>query len=45
LHAAGSPVEHVTIESDHGHDAFLLEIDQVGAALARFLSDVEKAYD
>jgi homoserine O-acetyltransferase/O-succinyltransferase len=33
----GVPVEHVTIESPHGHDGFLLEFDQVGAALAKFL--------
>jgi homoserine O-acetyltransferase len=44
LRSNGTPVDHVVINSDHGHDAFLLEIDQVGRALTGFLSEVEKAY-
>jgi len=38
----GVSCEHVVIESDHGHDAFLLETEQVGGSLAAFLHDVEK---
>jgi homoserine O-acetyltransferase len=45
LHAAGALVEHALIESVHGHDAFLLETDQVGDVIARFLSEVEKTHD
>ena len=30
-------VRHVTIASEHGHDAFLKEADEVGAVLAEFL--------
>jgi homoserine acetyltransferase len=33
----------VEINSPHGHDAFLIDLDQVGAALSEFLTDVEKA--
>lgn len=42
LVAAGTPVEMLTIESRDGHDAFLLEVDQIAAALAPFLADMEK---
>jgi homoserine O-acetyltransferase len=45
LAANGTPVEHAVITSDHGHDAFLLETDQVGDALVAFLEDVEKRHD
>lgn len=38
----GVPVEHTTIRSDHGHDGFLLETDQIGRALVPFLAEVEK---
>jgi homoserine acetyltransferase len=31
----------VELDSPHGHDAFLIEIDQVGLPLAAFLDDVE----
>lgn len=41
--AAGAPAHYVEIDSPHGHDAFLLDVDQVGAALAPFLESVEKA--
>ena len=34
---------YVEITSPHGHDAFLLEFDQVGAAVSEFLTTVEKA--
>jgi homoserine O-acetyltransferase len=35
--------QYVEINSPHGHDAFLLEFDQVGAAVSEFLTTVEKA--
>jgi homoserine O-acetyltransferase/O-succinyltransferase len=38
----GTPSEYVEIESPHGHDGFLLDLDQVGRPIARFLDDVEK---
>ena len=38
LRAKGVSVDHVAIESAHGHDGFLLEFDQVGAAIAKFLA-------
>ena len=34
----GVAVDHVVVESPHGHDGFLLEHDQVGAAMAKFLA-------
>jgi homoserine O-acetyltransferase len=37
--ASGSPVTHRTVDSDHGHDAFLVEPDTVGPPLRRFLAD------
>ena len=42
LRAAGGTTEHAVIDSPHGHDAFLLETDQVAAAVVPFLTDVEK---
>lgn len=42
LAAGGTPVEHLTIESPHGHDAFLIETDLVGPPTAEFLADVHK---
>jgi len=45
LHAQGTPVEHAVIRSEHGHDAFLLETEQVSEAVAGFLADVEKHHD
>jgi homoserine O-acetyltransferase/O-succinyltransferase len=45
LHANGTPVEHIVIKSDHGHDGFLLETDQIAPALTTFLSEVEKRHD
>jgi homoserine O-acetyltransferase len=43
LCAQGTPCEYVEVDSPHGHDAFLIDLDQVGAALSDFLTDVEKA--
>ena len=40
--AGASPGVHHVIDSPHGHDAFLLETEQVGDALAPFLADLEK---
>ncbi len=42
LVSQGTPCEYVEIDSPHGHDAFLLSKDQVGAALSPFLDDVVK---
>ncbi len=39
---AGGDAEYVEIDSPHGHDAFLIETEQVGAAIGRFLERVEK---
>jgi homoserine O-acetyltransferase len=36
---SGSPTAHHVIESDHGHDAFLVEPEKVGPPLADFLAD------
>lgn len=38
LMAHATSVEYVVVESPHGHDGFLLEFDQVGAAIAKFLA-------
>jgi len=35
-----TPVEYVEIDSPHGHDSFLLDLDQVGAPIGRFLDEV-----
>jgi homoserine O-acetyltransferase/O-succinyltransferase len=40
LAAGGATVDQVTIHSPHGHDGFLLEPEQVGAALSRLLEEV-----
>jgi homoserine O-acetyltransferase len=40
LAAQGTPVTHVDIDSPHGHDGFLLEADQVGRGIAKFLASV-----
>ena len=42
LHGNGTPAEYVEIDSPHGHDSFLLDLDQVGGAVSTFLDDVEK---
>lgn len=43
LRAGGAPsVEFATLNSDHGHDGFLLEFDQLGPIIDRFLSDQAK---
>jgi homoserine O-acetyltransferase len=42
LYGAGAEAEYAVIDSPHGHDAFLIETEQVGAAVSRFLERVEK---
>ncbi len=42
LRSLGTSADDVTIRSPHGHDAFLIDTDQVGAALTDFLTRVEK---
>jgi homoserine O-acetyltransferase len=39
----GTPTEYVQIDSPHGHDAFLINFEQVGPPLRRFLDDVSRA--
>jgi homoserine O-acetyltransferase len=41
VNAAGGEAEYVVLDSPHGHDAFLLEFDQVSEALTKFLNRVE----
>ncbi len=45
LRSNGTAVQHCTIESDQGHDAFLIEHEQVGAALRAFLDDLDPTED
>jgi homoserine O-acetyltransferase len=40
--ATGGRAEYVQIESPHGHDGFLIDVEQVGPAVAEFLRTVEK---
>jgi homoserine O-acetyltransferase/O-succinyltransferase len=39
---AGGTAEYLEVDSPHGHDAFLLNIDQIGAAVQPFLEAVAK---
>lgn len=43
LEAAGVPVEFHMIRSDHGHDGFLIEDDQLTPMLSGFLAEQAKA--
>ncbi len=38
----GAPVEFVEITSDHGHDGFLIEFDQLNPILGDFVSNIDK---
>ena len=40
LRAADVRCRHVVLDSPHGHDAFLLELEQVAAALTPFLEEI-----
>lgn len=42
---AGKSVQFESIESDHGHDGFLVEAKQLGPMLDRFVTEVDKAAD
>jgi homoserine O-acetyltransferase/O-succinyltransferase len=42
LVANGTPCEYVEIDSPHGHDAFLINLDQVAPPLTSFLDSVAK---
>ena len=44
LRAAGRECDHVLVDSPQGHDGFLLETDEIGAAVAEFLTAVEKRH-
>jgi homoserine O-acetyltransferase len=39
LRAADADVAHHVVDSDHGHDAFLVEPESVGPPLSDFLAD------
>jgi homoserine O-acetyltransferase len=41
--ANGVPSEYIEIDSPHGHDAFLINGDQIAGPLERFLADVSKS--
>jgi len=43
LSANGVPSEYVEIDSPHGHDAFLINSDQLAEPLERFLTVVAKS--
>ena len=43
LSANGVPSEYVEIDSPHGHDAFLINGDQIAEPIARFLGSVLKS--
>jgi homoserine O-acetyltransferase len=43
LSANGVPSEYVEIDSPHGHDAFLINSDQLAEPLERFLGSVAKS--
>ncbi|MGD9996321.1 MAG: homoserine O-acetyltransferase [Ilumatobacteraceae bacterium] len=45
LTANGTPSEFVEIDSPHGHDAFLINFDLVGAPIERFLDRVARQMD
>jgi homoserine O-acetyltransferase/O-succinyltransferase len=40
LTANGTPNEYVQVDSPHGHDAFLINLDLVGEPISRFLDQV-----
>ncbi|HQY15603.1 MAG TPA: alpha/beta fold hydrolase, partial [Ilumatobacteraceae bacterium] len=40
--AGGTPAEYVEIDSPHGHDGFLINLDQVGPPVQHFLESMAK---
>jgi homoserine O-acetyltransferase len=42
LTANGAECSYVEIDSPHGHDAFLINVDQVGAAVGSFLAKISE---
>ncbi len=45
LRRLGRPVDHVRVESDYGHDAFLVEHDRYAERVAEFLAEVAASTD
>jgi homoserine acetyltransferase len=43
LEAVGGDVRYEVLRSDHGHDGFLIEFDQLHPVLDRFLCEQAKA--
>jgi homoserine O-acetyltransferase len=41
LNAHGVRAEYVEVDSPHGHDAFLIDFDQVGPPITRFLDSID----
>jgi homoserine O-acetyltransferase len=41
---AGAPASYEELDSPHGHDAFLIEIDQLGGVVRQFLDSVEASH-
>jgi homoserine O-acetyltransferase len=39
----GTPTELIEIDSPHGHDAFLINLDRFGPPISRFLDEVRKS--
>jgi homoserine O-acetyltransferase len=39
----GTPTEFVEVDSPHGHDSFLIDVDQVGEPIGAFLDEVAKS--
>ena len=39
--ANGIRAEYIEVDSPHGHDAFLIELDQVGPAVRRFIESID----
>lgn len=43
LQKQGTPSTYVEVDSPHGHDAFLINLDQVGAPIKRFLESLDSS--
>ena len=42
LRSAGTPCDYVEIDSPHGHDAFLINLDQLSEPLGQFIDSIAK---